>query len=243
MHDPMVVAWEVPFPFPKRERWREKRYSGRRWGWTRKRRTNPENLGEPIYRFWRPEGWDFAIAGRVYGLRRFATIWHVEPGGRDSGEVCKHHRRWKDDDGWHAEPLRSWRWHVHHWHVQLPWAQAIRARLFDRCAECGRKGRPNHSRQWDSKGLGWRKWRSREGLYHRECSDLVGLRHQRTTDEELIRHLVAALRVVSDESETELVARLTDPRSRGMEFRHAHRLTRLLGYDRDDDYRLVKSAR
>lgn len=240
MHDPMVVAWEVPFPLPRRKRWAEKHYRGRRWGWTRRRRTNDENLGEPVFPWWRPDGWTFALGGRCYQLRRFATIWHVEPGGRDSGEVCKHWNRWKDEDGkWHGEPRSAWRWHVHHWKIQLPWAQDIRARLFDRCAECGRKGRPNHSFQWDGKRLGWWKFRSREGLYHRECADLRSLRLSRTTDERLIRTLFAAYRVAIDESEADALALLTDARKRAMEFGDAYRLTRLLGYERDDSYRLV----
>jgi hypothetical protein len=97
MHDPMVVAWEVPLFIPKRERWRDKHYNGRRWGFSRKRFTNPEHLGKPIYRWWRPAGWTFALAGRVIGWRRLATIWHVEPGGHDSGEVCRHLHRWQRD--------------------------------------------------------------------------------------------------------------------------------------------------
>jgi hypothetical protein len=241
MHDPMVVAWEVPLFIPKRERWRDKHYNGRRWGFSRKRFTNPEHLGKPIYRWWRPAGWTFALAGRVIGWRRLATIWHVEPGGHDSGEVCRHLHRWQDDDDkWHSKPLRAWRWHVWHWHIQIPFLQGTRARLFDRCALCGRKGRPNISHQWDGKHVGWRKWRSREGLYHRECSELLSRRRTIETDETLIRHLFAGLELTFDVSEAEMLARLTDPKSRGLEFHEAYRLTKLLGYERDESYRLVK---
>lgn len=241
MHDPMVVAWKVPLPIPKRERWRDAHYEGRRWGFTRRRRTNPENLGEPVYPWWRPKGWTFAVAGRVVGWRCLATIWHVEPGGHDSGEVCKHGHRWQDETGkWHWKPLRAWRWHFWHWHIQIPFLQGVRARLFDRCTLCGRKGRPNISHQWDSKRLGWRKWRSREGLYHRECSELVGRRRTVERDEVIIRHLFDFLVLTLDADEAALLDRLTGAHSRGLEFPDARRLTTILGYDRDDKYQLVK---
>lgn len=157
MHDPMVVAFKVPSPIPKRDRWQDKHhYKGRRWGWTRRRRTNPENRGQPVYPWWRPAGWTFAAAGQVWRWRTLSTVWHVEPGGADAFTVCKHASHWK--------------WHVHHWKIQVPPLQDLRARLFDRCEECGRKGRPNFSHQWDDKGLGWWKFRSRKGLYHLQCS-------------------------------------------------------------------------
>lgn len=227
MHDPMVVAFKVPFPFPKRERWLDKHYKGRRWGWTRRRRTNPENLGEPVFRWWRPQGWTFALAGRVWSWRSLATVWHVEPGGRDAFKVCKHAGRWK--------------WHVHHWHIQIGLLQSLRARLFDRCELCGRKGRPNISHQWDGKRLGWWKFRSREGLYHMECSGYQHLKRERERDEALIRHLFAALRVDRDESEADTLASLTDPGNRTLEFAEAYRLTKVLGYERNDNYKLVKA--
>lgn len=230
MHDPMVVAHEIPFPLPQRVSWRER--SGRRWGFDVSRRTNPENLGERTYPWWRPKGYTLRLAGRAYGLGSLATIWHVEPGGRDALTVCS---VWKD-----GKRTTRWKWHVHHWHLQVHALQSVRARLFDRCAECGRKGRPNFSHQWDGPGIGWRKWRSRPGLYHYECSSLVHLRRQGDRDETLIRHLVAALRVERDEDEATTLAWLTDTKQRGLEFPESYRLTKLLGYDRDDSYRLVK---
>lgn len=226
MHDPMVVAHEVPSLIPRRKLSAEKSHAKRwgRWGLRRRRRTNAENLGQPVYRWWRPAGWVLRAAGRSYGLGSLATIWHVEPGGRDAFEVCKHASRW--------------RWHVWHWKIQVHALQDLRARLFDRCAECGRKGRPNFSHQWDGKRLGWRKWRSHEGLYHYECSSLVHLRHQLDGDEALVRHLVAALRVQRDETETETLTWLLDGPT-PLAFGHARRLWTLLGYERDSSYRLV----
>lgn len=226
MHDPMVVAHEIPSPIPHRAEWRERK--GRRWGFDVSRRTNPDNLGQRTYPWWRPVGYTLRLAGRAYGLGRLATIWHVEPGGRDAFEVCKHRSRWK--------------WHVHHWHIQIHALQGLRARLFDRCALCGRKGRPNISHQWDGKRLGWWKFRSREGVYHRECSELGQLRNQRETDEELVRYLVAAYRVATDQTETEALSQLTDPKSPSVEFKVSYRLTRLMGYERGDNYELVRKA-
>lgn len=239
MHDPMVVAWEIPSPIPHRKRWRDAHYSGRRWGFTRMRRTNAECLGEPVYRWWRPAGWTFAVAGRVFGLGRLATIWHVEPKGRDSGEVCKH---WRTKGGEHVVDGR-WRWHVWHWHLQIPFLQGWRARLFDRCAECGRKGSPNVSHQWDGPGVGWRKWRSRPGLYHGECSNLVSARRTISSDEALVRHLFAGLAVRLDLSERALLDMLTDPTKRALSFGEGYRLQRILGYEWDQDTeQLVKKA-
>jgi len=228
MHDPMVVAHEIPNPWPKRKRWREKSDNKRfgRWGLCRSRRTNPENLGEPTYRWWRLAGWTLRLAGRSYGMRNVATIWHVEPGGRDAFSVCKHASRW--------------RWHIWHWKIQVEPLQDIRARLFDRCAGCGRKGRPNFSHQWDGKRLGWWKFRSREGLYHYECSSLVFLRRAKEGDEHLIRYLFDGLRVERGLSELGMLGQLTDARaSSSLEFSQARRLWVLLGYERDDDYQLV----
>lgn len=231
MHDPMVVAHNVVLPIPRRK-WRAAK-SEPRWTFHRRRRTNTENLGEPVYRWWRPDGYELIVAGWVIGLYKLATIWHVEPKGRDSGEVCKH---WAN-----GKPLRRWKWHVHHWSVQIHLLQGVRARLFDRCALCGRKGRPNVSHQWDGPGVGWRKWRSRPGLYHSQCSALGSLQQVVADDEATIRHLVAALRLQTDLPEPVLVELLTASSvpDTVFPFNRRRRLWTLMGYERDDDYKLV----
>lgn len=226
MHDPMVVAFDIPAPWPRRSSWSDRDLTNR-WGLNRVRRTNPEHLGQPVYPWWRPKGWRLALAGRCYRAPTLATVWHVEPGDRDAFEVCKHAGRW--------------RWHVWHWKIQIRPLQELRARLFDRCEECGRKGRPNFSHQWHGKRLGWWKFRSRPGLYHMECSSLVHLRRQQTNDHDLIRHLAAALQLWTGETEAELLARLTDPKTRDLDSRLAYRLEKILGYRRDDDHQLVKA--
>lgn len=227
MHDPMVVAFDIRRPWPKRSSGGRKPAARFRW----------DVHGTGRRRFLRPGNWSpFVTAfGRNWYFPSLITIWHVEPGGHDSGEICKH---WDND---RKRANRRWRWHVHHWHIQIAPLQEVRARLFDRCAECGRKGRPNVSHQWGSRSIGWRKWRSREGLYHAECSSLVSLRRSKESDQALIRHLFAGLAVHLDMSEAELLGLLTDPSKRGLEFGEAYRLTHMLGYERDSSYRLVKS--
>lgn len=100
MHDPSVVAFRVPAPIPHRVRWHDhpsirpgdamragNTRSVRRWGWTRIRNHD----GRPVYRWWQPTGWGhLRLAGRAWGLRDLATVWHVEPGGQDMGTVCRH---------------------------------------------------------------------------------------------------------------------------------------------------------
>lgn len=176
MHDPMVVAMEVHVPIPRRTRWRDARPGQPRWTVGRRRRTNEENLGEPVYPWWRPTGWSPLVAGRSFAWTLLLTVWHVEPNGHDSGEVCKHYHRWQDETGaWHSKPLRAWRWHVHHWRIQVPPLQQICRRLFQRCAQCGGKSTKtqpvNVSHQWDApRSKRW--WKSRPGLYHSGCSSV-----------------------------------------------------------------------
>lgn len=167
MHDPMTVAFEVPLPILRRSTMPDR--GGRRWGVTVSRRTNPENLGERTYSWWRPRGYAVVLAGHQYRWRTAAVIWHVEPDGRDSGEVCRHYRRQSDGT---TKVLRSWRWHVHHWRIQLPVVQELRRTLLTRCAWCmgpsWKGARVNVSHDWDRDPTPW--WRGEPGLYHSDCS-------------------------------------------------------------------------
>lgn len=135
MHDPLVVAFEIRRPWPKRVNWHKQR-----WYW-------PSVI----------------------------TVWHREPGGRDSGEVCKHYDRIQDADGkWRTKFRHAWRFHIHHWKIQIGPLQKLRRWLLTRCAWCGgkhRKGDPVHfSHQWDSKRGPW--WRGETGLFHEDCSSV-----------------------------------------------------------------------
>jgi hypothetical protein len=231
MHDPMVVAHKIRRPWPSKSSGGMNR--DKRWAW---QRHGP---------WWKPGSWSpFVRAfGRSWYFPALVTVWHVEPGGRDSGEVCKHSHRWQDEDGkWHAKVVRGWRWHVWHWHLQIGPLQELRARLFDRCAECGRKGRPNASHQWDGPGIGWRKWRSRQGIYHMECSSLIHMRRTKDADEDMLRKLFAAYRLATDQTEVEALEALTGSRSHAMEFHQQRRLWMLLGYERGESYQLVRTA-
>lgn len=83
------------------------------------------------------------------------TIWHVEPDGRDALTVC----------------TRRWKWHIHHWKVQVHALQQLRRWALTRCEVCGgksRKGRyVNVSRHWHRAKDPW--WRGERGLYHADC--------------------------------------------------------------------------
>jgi hypothetical protein len=53
-----------------------------------------------------------------WGTRRWyfppiITVWHVEPGGHDSGEICRHYDRET------KKITNGWRWHVWHWKLQI----------------------------------------------------------------------------------------------------------------------------
>ena len=108
-----------------------------------------------------------------HGYRRsIVNVWHHEPGGADSGDVCKHYRRWQEPDGaWKSEALHIWRWHVHHWRIQVHPLGALRRRVIDRCAWCGgrhTKTNPvNVSTQWDARRSHW--WASTPDIYHATC--------------------------------------------------------------------------
>lgn len=228
MHDPLVVAHELPSLIPERKRWSDRRDPGNRWGFHRMRRTNEANRGEPVYRWWRPRGWYLRLAGRTFGLRSFLTVWHVEPRGRDSFEVCEH-------SGW-------WRWHIHHWRIQWHYEQRLRRFLLERCEGCGRRfpwGYAPVSHQWSAPKSRWRDGIVKRA-YHHECSALGSLRRTRSHDEETIRALVAYLRALKDCSEEEIVDELTGSHATWADFHVRYRLQHLLGYGRDGAYRLVK---
>jgi hypothetical protein len=158
MHSPEVVAFDVRLPIPIREKWAEA-HAPKRWTLGRRTYTNPDNLGQPIRAWWRPSGYRPVVAGRCYRMVRFATIWHMEPNGRDSLTVCG---------------KSKWRWHIHHWSVQLLLVGRLRRTLLTRCAWCGggsRKGDPvNCSKQWDSPKRRW--WQGERGLFHQDCSSI-----------------------------------------------------------------------
>lgn len=154
MHDPDVVAFEVRRPWPTHV-------------------CRSDQCGQlPRFRPRRSALWE--VAGHRWYFPPLVTVWHREPGGRDSGEVCRHWRPRTVVDGQVLTRDRddSWRWHVRHWRVQVPPLQELRRTLLTRCEWCGgrsRRGDPvNCSSSWDRARGPW--WRGERGLYHADCS-------------------------------------------------------------------------
>lgn len=152
MHDPDVVAFDIRRPWPRRSRSYDTKPDGQRW-----RFSGP---------FW-------TVAGRGFYWPSMITVWHREPGGADSGEVCKHYARWQGEDGkWQSRILHRWKWHVHHWRIQVGPLQHLRRWALTRCAWCGgrsRKGDPiNISQAWNRKPTPW--WRGEPDLFHQDCA-------------------------------------------------------------------------
>jgi hypothetical protein len=99
-------------------------------------------------------------------IRRVVTIWHREPGGHDSGEVCRH---WKRQPDGTVKVVNGWRWHVRHWRIQVHLAQRIHQWLTHRCDGCGRR-------------FGYREDRysymSTDKVWHDPCMSLRHVRAQ-----------------------------------------------------------------
>jgi hypothetical protein len=96
------------------------------------------------------------------------TIWHVDPHGD---------RRWPC--GGRTDTRRRWRFHVHHWKLQIhPW-QDLKRYLFERCAACG-KGYP-----W-----GYAPVQHGKGTVHVQCSRVIGYRVRVERLEEVVRAAV-----------------------------------------------------
>ncbi len=249
MHDPKAVTFEIPRPWPRRSRSFDPKPGRPRWQMRLRHECGdyceqrPEHEKRDPFPWWRLRSYSrfWTVAGRSYYWPALITIWHEEPDGKDSGTVCPHYRRWQDEGGqWQFESLRSWRWHVHHWRIQVhPW-QTLRRWLFERCELCGHRfpyGYAPVSHQWHSPKP--RRLRVERRSFHHECSELVHARQTIGYDEQIIRALVTEIRVRADEAERETVERLTGHKT-PMSFHLAYRLQRLLGYERDDEYRLIK---
>lgn len=166
MHDPLVVAHTIRKPWPKVSKRRHHkdgrlriRYSWRKW----------YDIRPSVFTvFWYIGPFELYWSSLI-------TIWHREPGGHDSGDVCKHSTRWQEPDGtWRSKRRNAWKWHIHHWKIQVPPLQAIRRRLLTRCEWCGGKGRKrdivNHSHSWDRAPGHW--WQGERGLFHQDCSGI-----------------------------------------------------------------------
>jgi len=182
VHDPLTVAIWIVRPWPQRTsmlatsdpvRWRvllhhdhHQPYCGAH-GCT----------GNP-FPWWKPRSWSrfWRLAGRDYYWPPLITIWHREPGGRDSGDVCKHTHRVFDKTArkWRYVPVNRWRFHVNHWKIQVHAAQEFRRWALTRCEWChgpSRKDDPvNVSQSWDGEKSPW--WRGERGLFHQDCTSV-----------------------------------------------------------------------
>jgi hypothetical protein len=152
MHDPMVVAWDIRRPIPRRA----------------------TGGGPPVR--WKISGSFWTVAGVRLYFPSLITIWHVEPGGHDAGEVCKHYRREQGPDGkWETTFLHGWKWPVHHWKIQVGPLQTLRRWALTRCAWCGgrstKKDPVNTSHSWDGPRGRW--WQGEPGLFHGDCSPVA----------------------------------------------------------------------
>ncbi|MEU1478928.1 hypothetical protein [Streptomyces sp. NPDC005760] len=150
MHDPMTVAFEIRSPWPKRAVWMtgQAARDGVRW---------------------RAGGAFWVLAGHGLYFPSLITVWHREPGSRDSLTVCGK-RVQRKDGTWRY--TRGWRWHIHHWRIQIPPLQLLRRRLLTRCAWCGGRSvkgdQVNISHQWNRARGHW--WQGERGLFHQDCS-------------------------------------------------------------------------
>lgn len=130
MHNPEVVVFDLHVPIPH---WWAAYKNEPRWGVRRRRYTNDN---KPIYPWWRPAAWIVCAAGCHGRWYTVVTVWHNEPGGADSGAVCK---------GMGGSEL-TWHnlvWAVRHWcHIsfQVHPVQQVK-HYFDRCDECHQRMR------------------------------------------------------------------------------------------------------
>lgn len=117
---------------------------------------DPLAVAFEIRRPW-PSRTTFKSGGRRY-FPPLITVWHREPGGHDSGTVCK----------WGGK----WRWHVHHWRPTFPPLQHLRRIVLTRCEWCGGRSRKgdqvNFGSSWDGVRSPW--WRSEKDLRHHNCN-------------------------------------------------------------------------
>ncbi len=157
MHDPSVLVLSIRRPIPRRSPLHDVRDSARpRWEW------------------WSP----FAtVAGRGLYFPSLVDVWHDEPDGRDSGEVCGYP---------YGRELLA---HLRHLRITVPPVRGIRRRLLTRCEWCRqgasrRKGPVNVSHSWDRDGSPW--WRSERGLYHQTCSAVASAHRTCVCDEPLV---------------------------------------------------------
>lgn len=184
MHDPNVVAFDIKRPWPKRDKMHDAKPGQPRWVARHhhdctKYGCEAEHAGKRFFPWYRPGSYSsfWVIAGRGWYWPSMITIWHREPGGHDSGEICKHYRRVRKPaygSTYETKILHGWKWHVWHWHIQVHPFQEWRRRLLTRCSWCGGRSTKrdvvNVSHQWGGQRSPW--YRGERGLFHVDCSSI-----------------------------------------------------------------------
>jgi hypothetical protein len=112
----------------------------------------------------------WTLAGKEYYWPGLITVWHVDPSGFDSNHDCPY--------------SGNWRWHIHHWKIQIHPFQNFRRWALTRCEWCRGKSRKgdmvNHSQQWDREDSPW--WKGERGLFHSDCSSISSAHRQCVCD-------------------------------------------------------------
>lgn len=139
----------------------------------------------------RPRNGDGTPAPPSWYWPSIITVWHHEPGGHDSGEICKHYRRDPVGDGEHRITVtNAWRFHVHHWRIQVHALQTLRRRVLTRCAWCGGRSSKhdpvNVSHSWDGPRGHW--WRGEPGLFHGDCSGIQAAHETCVCEDPILEH-------------------------------------------------------
>jgi hypothetical protein len=95
----------------------------------------------------------------AFSIKGFVDVWHDDPKG-DRGYPC-------------GKNAPHWRWHVHHWKVNVtPWLK-VRRWLFTRCDLCKRRFPMGYC----PIGVSWHRpkpkaFQGEPGLFHEECLSL-----------------------------------------------------------------------
>jgi hypothetical protein len=180
MYDPDTVLFSIRRPWPSR-RSTPVRNELRRFPWIPRfffaRRDQ--------FPWWRPMGWYSSPfmwwQGQQYFIPALITIWHHDPQTDGTDNSCSN--KWKkrlreavEESDYAKATFCMFMWkhhgllHVRHWKIQWDFAQAIRRRLFTRCAYCGKKGGTInlHMSGWaPEKGReNLHFWESEENLFH-----------------------------------------------------------------------------
>lgn len=167
MHSPEALAFSIRSPFPSMRR---------------KVRDDQPQWKSPIRHV---RGLKFRVspfmtlAGYEYYFDSWVDVWHMEPGGADSGTICK--TKWYKDRQGRDRAKQTWRWHF--WHYKVSWSLIYKWRryLFTRCAECGGPSRKGHMVNHSDAGwYGGPKvpiWCGEVHLYHSECLSKKNKRH------------------------------------------------------------------